>query len=43
MNDRTNRTVICSIAFLDIVDYSQRVGQDQVVLRGRRKASVPKG
>ena len=33
MNDRTNRTVICSIAFLDIVDYSKRVGQEQLVLK----------
>ena len=33
MNDRTNRTVICSIAFIDIVDYSKRVGQDQLVLK----------
>src|SRR5438045_131549 len=35
MNDRTNRTVICSIAFLDIVDYSKRVGQEQLVLKER--------
>src|SRR5438067_2221365 len=35
MNERTNRTVICSIAFLDIVDYSKRVGQEQVVLKER--------
>jgi class 3 adenylate cyclase len=35
MNDRTNRTVICSIVFLDIVDYSKRVGQEQLVLKER--------
>jgi class 3 adenylate cyclase len=35
MNDRTNRTVICSIAFLDIVDYSKRVGQEQLQLKER--------
>jgi len=33
MNDRTNRTVICSVAFLDIVDYSKRVGQEQLALK----------
>jgi len=40
MNDRTNRTVICSVAFLDIVDYSKRVGQDQVVMKERFNALI---
>ena len=35
MNERTNRTVICSIAFLDIVDYSKRVGQEQLAMKER--------
>ncbi|MBK7470197.1 MAG: PEGA domain-containing protein [Betaproteobacteria bacterium] len=35
MNDRSNRTVICSIAYLDIVDYSKRSGVEQVALKER--------
>src|SRR4051794_28090138 len=33
MNERTNRTVICSVSFLDIVDYSKRSGQDQLMMK----------
>ena len=35
MSDRSNRTVICSIAYLDIVDYSKRSGVEQVALKER--------
>ena len=40
MNDRSNRTVICSIAFVDIVDYSKRVGQEQLALKERFNALI---
>ena len=40
MNDRGNRTVICSVALLDIVDYSRRVGQEQLALKERFNALI---
>lgn len=35
MNDRQNRTIICSILFLDIVEYSRKPVAEQIALRDR--------
>src|SRR5260370_13260778 len=38
MADHTNRTVICSVLFLDIVDYSLRSVAEQIALKERFNA-----
>jgi class 3 adenylate cyclase len=35
MNDRMNKTSICSIVFLDIVDYSKKSDADQIVVKNQ--------
>ena len=35
MNDRQNRTMICSVLFLDIVEYSRKPVAEQITLRDR--------
>ena len=35
MNDRQNRTIICSVLFLDIVEYSRKPVAEQIALRDR--------
>ena len=35
MHERLNKTSICSIVFVDIVDYSQKLGNEQVELKDR--------
>src|SRR3989338_6233385 len=40
MNERLNKTSICSIVFLDIVEYSQMPGNDQIEIKDRFNALI---
>lgn len=35
MNDRANKTSICSIVFLDIIDYSKKSGSEQIEIKNQ--------
>ncbi len=43
MNDRMNKTSICSIVFLDIIDYSKKSDAEQIEVKNQFNALINKG
>ena len=40
MNDRINKTVICSIVFLDVIDYSKKPDSEQIEVKNQFNALI---